>query len=786
MAAQDQLVAEGTTQVPTIGTRIAAIKDKIKAKASLPHIFTPEPVTKVLDKAFDYSVPGAAYNLAKRSMPKPNTEGLKQQAAIPKYAAEESYKSLADLQAHGYGKDKKVQEANIARQLTDPFSAPTPGLKLNALAGKLQRVYDDPQYLSLRPENRVRIKGLLYDKYVAPIMKINGVEPPSKEEWLAEQGSEIKDHQEKEGLTGAFLSGGEEGSASAIRLFGNLLHGTASYITSDKGKATQTYKDYQSQIDKVFAYSDMFRSTSDDYHSTFATKDGIAAWTANFGGKMIGEVPAYLAAGYVLGPVVGGATGLVEGAIPSLAEKGAISSGWKLAKVALSGAGDVFAVDKGEGKSTHESSMDAAGAAILGPALHASFSGLGKVFGSAARLSAVDGMRWAASKLAVGGEPMAAKIAEMADHSDGLGEHSTPGQTLALVNENDPAIKQAVKDEQNYREHIARQFHPEKADAAGDKSVWRNLSKEQRTKIRDHIAAETKVTSQNMALAAPVIQTQANGLELTNEAKANPQFAARLKAVEQLTGMQVAAVITRAQATEQASKLGLSDKTRQLMEAVSGAGEAETFDIMHEQAKSLPEDYRVQYDPAYALPSVSGGSTALPLDKFLTGTIKYLEKSPATPSGHVYYESPKMHLLALLDTKAPVNIKAQARGRLMREFSGMTSEKIKTQRAILANHVGELRDTGLLQSEGNVYRSTKLVQGRYRTAWQKELSLDDIPASDMALIKNLTKKNPELKRTLGPVIKELANFKQRAQTPAVEAMRRGLTKQLLQTLSEYQ
>lgn len=96
-----------------------------------------------------------------------------------------SYQSYADLQVKSIRRDNSLAEFAAARQLKDPLLARTPELQIQAVAGKLQRLHDDPKFQTLPEYWKERVTGHYYDTFVAPALKANGIEPPNRASWLA-------------------------------------------------------------------------------------------------------------------------------------------------------------------------------------------------------------------------------------------------------------------------------------------------------------------------------------------------------------------------------------------------------------------------------------------------------------------------------------------------------------------------------------------------------------------------------------------------------------------------
>lgn len=715
------------------------------------------------------------------------------------------HKTLADYASAGYDGDKKFQAYMEARNLKDPNKAPTPQLKMTAVAGKLSRIITSPAYSSLRVENKIRVLGSYYDRYVAPAMKVNGIEPPSKEEWLAgytNQARKEKDSEWKPRPTNTeeVLYGISMGTAETSKLVSNIIRYTIGDQTHlgdfIRSKSPGSAKNIDAAVAKIKDFATNVDHVSQDFNSSFATRHDPAAWLSNMAGHMVGEAPAYLTAGKLLGPVFG-ILDSAGGVVPSLAEKGALSTGMKVATTALKNAGEVFSVDKVEGKSTGAAAKDAAFAAAFSPVIHGAFAALGKIVGADARLSISNQLRYAASKLGVGGEPFANKVAQVTDKSEAelhpeyamTDSDRNPHKPVALVNEADPDFKLAVKHEAALREALAKEFHPEKAEASGGRSVWRNLSTTQRAKIKTHIASLSKSAAEVMPIVAPEIQTTANAQELSSFAAMNPSFAARMQRIEKATGLKVAEVLTNSQAGEAASKNGINTPAQKLETSFKSEPNEVAFEPREGASASLSPGYQVSY--LRNNPRLTNAQLINPklstLD-FIDGTLKYLEDSPNTKSGKIYFEHPAHHLLQVAEnSKAPAPIKARAFRLLGKEFD-INKADAQKYAGWLDYHVNKLKDSGRFDvgREGNVFRSTKLSPARYGTKWQKQLVPEIIANEAQATDKLLKKLDPKVAASTRALSKQLTNLAERSQTSARALDRRQVRKNIHTDLSELQ
>ncbi len=716
--------------------------------------------------------------------------------------AQNRVKMLSPANPESFANTKRQAEVHDAQQLIDPFKAPTPNLKLIALGAKLTRGYNSPEYKALTPEQQIEVRGKLYDSLVRPILLQNGVNPPDKEQWLARQANPDEttklNQKAPSSMLGNFYAGAMDAEGFTLNVLGGAMQKVGSYATTDEGKATAGYKKWEEAAQRVRDFGNNIAHVSTDYSSVFDTS-GIIDQGMNAAGEMLGSAPAFLAADAFVGPAVETGAEVAKGIVPSLAERAALSTGFKVGVNFLKGAGSIYSIEKMADVPSAE--HDAVKYGLIG-------AGIGMLVDHALYLKARRAARFKAAQEAVGGKPLRNKIetlADEADDDDDKGDpvakaanadvisvektrkasktsiaaqedrpdpdHSTQAHPMSSVSRNDPILKEAVKNEQAMRETIARQFHPEKAEAAGDKSIWRNLSKGQRKAITEYISKLGDVAKENMPIVAPEIQVQANAKILQDAVKDDPQFGARLAAMEKLTGRKGEQTLTEMEARQKAAKMGLTDPTRIIKEAqeeVSDEDEAK----FEGRSASLKPDYSVPMRaPTSLINPVKAGITP---QQFIENTIKYLPEDSHTPSGHLWYENPEHHLLAIAyGEDVPSVIKGKARSILREDFH--QSNAVNARRAAwLKNHVTQLKytwDHKVGQDHGLIYRTTKNTQRRYATPTQRKLIEEDVPETAMKVVANLTRHNPALRASLKASAVELSKNAAKGANPKTESLR---------------
>lgn len=679
--------------------------------------------------------------------------------AAPLTVAPPQKTMLSQTQATGFAKDQKQAAYMAARDLKDPEKAPTPMLRVVSAGAKVQRIKDSEEFKSLRPENQLKVLGHYYDKYTAPALKNAGVEPPTREDWIkghVRQPENAPKPTEDRLYTG--MSEMARGYADTVRVAGNLVKysiGDGVLPGEKLGTRNSALSKFIDRNDKkIFDYADSVSKVADDYDSTFERRHDPLTWLSNFTGRAVGEAPAWLAAGEV-----GKGIKIAE-AIPALTERAALSKGMAVAVQSLKLSGETIGVMKAQGKSDVDT--------VKGVATGLAFLGFGRLLGAA--------LKFGSAKLAVGGEAMANKVAEAAtaaDHAEGIDTPIQDFKVKALIGSGDETFKSTIQAERQLREQFAREFHPEKAETAGDKSVWRNLSKVQRGKILDHIEVTNKQAAELMPLINPEVQTIANTKTILDAVKDNPQQAARLTAIQKLTGLDPGEVLTKMQAKEIGQQTGLMSPARELEQSF-GEG-------------SMYGESRVK--GAKTVSNASLLNPKLPTEDFINGTRKYLEPNSGSKSvkGREHFENPEHHLLWVANySDAPAPIKNRAFTILRQEFNLSREQAGDTAKGgWLANFRADLARTGHLDTEGNIFRSTKNTQRRYATPYQKQVLEEESILTDRKAVAGILRKHPEMRASFDAMNETLTDLKNKSATPITEKLRRTTQDRMIDLLQRY-
>jgi hypothetical protein len=330
------------------------------------------------------------------------------------------------------------------------------------------------------------------------------------------------------------------------------------------------------------------------------------------------------------------------------------------------------------------------------------------------------------------------------------------------------------------RRQLAEKYYPEKAEDG--KSVWRNLSKEQRAKIRTHISAMTQASTEVMPLAAPKLQTLANENSLDKWALESPDHKAISSAVAKLTGLNPAEVLTEVQAAQAAGTLNLNSPTQHLVEGLKPDVERE-YEPGEGASATLRPNYTVSFKNAKEI-STEDLSNKSGAEDFINGTIKYLPKSVHTKSGRLYFEHPEHHLLYISRlSDAPAPVKAKATVLLKNEFN-RDIDQINTRAGWLREHVKDVqKNVKQIPQKGNIFRSTNLSQrSRYGTRAQNLLYNRDSLKTQITDLRELLKIKPKLKRTIAPMLKQLYLLKNAGAKPNTVAAREAAIQEVVKGL----
>lgn len=700
-----------------------------------------------------------------------------------------SFGSLKEATIYGYQHDKKMAQIMEARQLGrdgDPLAAKTPQLKLHAVNAKIDSLLNNPELKTLTPAHQDYVLRKYYEGLVAPTLLENGIKPPPFEEWANHEDSElVKENGKKPALstTGSFLEGTAQGFSQAAKIYANAAKvGSylrsfednflpASYAKGDRERAAKA-------VQQIQDYAEGVKGISTGFADSFQHTGSATEWATNFSGNVFGSLPVFIPGEKLVGAAGSTLTAGVKGAVPSIAERMVMSPGFKVAGAALSNASLMGGLALAEGKDRKAAAYEALGGAILGASLHGISATLGKAFsaiGEENRFKAAQWLRFNAAKSAIGGEAFHNSVAEAADKAEGITIEGDPSTLRSSVHPEDPMFKQAVAAEVKMRDQIAEEFfgknkiskpeiNPERqslqdqaeyrrAQMQGfqansritpDSTRYRELSKERQQKVRDFIKQTTAIANDNMALVEPQVQAAATHEELLKSRKADPGLNAALKFAEQQAGESAAFIMTRAAAKEQAERLGLTTPTATLQSAV------EDYEPEDGAFASLGAEYKVSLrNSTPALSSAQLTKPSTPVELFINGTIKYLEDSPNTKSGKIYFEHPEHHLLDIAEnSSAPSSIKTKARKLLKAELPDLYPDNnaIKARASRLEYHKQLLRDTGHLENEGNIFRSTRLSQSPANngTKWQKKLIPEKTTIDNVSTDSLLKRMSPDI------------------------------------------
>jgi hypothetical protein len=708
------------------------------------------------------------------------------------------YKSIADTQPTGFQKDQKRAQAIAASNLKHPDQAPTPALQLIAVSGKMGRIINSPTWATLPTQYRIQVLSEMYDTHVIDAFKANGIEPPEKGDWILkfaknilspkdwerynktygegvtrlltpeqdkEYGATYKDDKEKDHNQNTddrsrLSGGGVFTSAIADEL--DILKLTANLIRYPFNTASQAYQSPRDPIKKIAdtfdRISDWASKTNTDALSAFAPQQGFNDWMNNAAGHIVGSAPAFIGIGKIGEAFKLGA--LTKAIVPSLAERAAMSGGFKVAVASLKNSGEVFALERGEGSNWTDSFKSAAYALAFSGALHGAI------------------LRFQGAKLGVGGRPFINDVETRADREDGAKVISRPDRLISLISDKDPDSIEALVAERNMRHQVAAQFFPDKAEkftkVRGEQGLWNNLSKNQRLKIQAHINALTEQAGELNPITNPELTQAANQNTLEQWYKENSGEKAIDEQIEKLTGQKIAKTVTDAQAAEVGQKTGLTGKTAQLNAIYRRAQD-------YKERSGSNDLFGENLSRTSGLKTTSKATLLnprLPVEDFINGTREYLEPSSGSKAvkGKEFFENPEHHLLWVANfSDAPAAIKNRSFAILRNEFNLNRDEADITKggkaAGWLANFRNNLALTGHLDAEGNIFRSTKTKAPRFGTQWQKEVTESERPDVILKDLAKIRKSHPELRGITDDLFHKLNDVVNKSNTPLTERQR---------------
>jgi hypothetical protein len=693
------------------------------------------------------------------------------------------YKTLADYQATGYQKDETTAKFMDARNLKHPDQAPTPQLQMVAVSGKMQRVLDAPEWKTLPKQYKIQVLGEIYDTHVISAFRANGIEPPEKGEWISRYAKNILSPEEFQNYNEAYKKNAIDHPAQAVDDRPRLgrtniaISGIADEVANTATLVANTLrfpfntssKLYQSPSNPIKrlagafdAYASYAHRVNTDALSAFQPQQGFMDWTANTAGHLVGATPAFLGIGKLGEALKIGA--VTEAVVPKLAERAALSRGFKTAVAALDNAGQVFVLDRGEGASWEDSFKNAAYTLAFAGAIHGAV------------------LRFNGAKLAVGGEPFVNDLETRADMPNGEKVVSRPGKLISLISEDDPDSIKALIHEREMRHQVAVTFFPKKAKkfpaSSGRGALYNNLSKNQRVKVQTFISSLSKENAAKfMPITNPEVVEAANQNTLDKFYKENPGEQDIDKEIEKLTGIPMAKAVTEAQAELVGKESGLTGATAKLKDTyrvgnriINEEGEYEPSEGSY---TTLAPNYRVDY--RNATPDTPFNQLVAPrtsAEDFINGTQKYPPDSQYRSSGKFEFEGPEHHLLWIAtqaDLKGlSASQKALVRNRafkLLKSEMGTTIPEAKVRGGWLREHYENIKtNEPRLNQQGVLFASTKLGPRRYATVHAKTLYNEDTEASAKAWLMANFKKNPKLRAEFQPFLDGLNKLKNKQQS----------------------
>ena len=305
------------------------------------------------------------------------------------------------------------------------------------------------------------------------------------------------------------------------------------------------------------------------------------------------------------------------------------------------------------------------------------------------------------------------------------------------------------------------------------RKVWDRIGSTKRAKVMAFMEQTQKAGAHAEALSNPKVAAAKINKDVEGMKETNPKLYQEMRQKEQEHGVSPEVAGVRAQASVEAAGLGISEIQHSLEEVF---GE-EDYEPLEGASATLGSRYKVSYKRNYG-PSVAtlADKKETSAEDFISGTIKYLEDSDYTESGHLYFESPKMHLLHLAynTDKVPDDIVDRAKEILKKDFDVRTIKQQEYEAGWLNYHVEAMREGGHIHggdNPGQIFQSTKLKMLRYGTTTQGKLT----PELTAQFIKSIDVKikrlDPKLATALKGFYKAMARYIERSSKPGQASAR---------------
>lgn len=305
------------------------------------------------------------------------------------------------------------------------------------------------------------------------------------------------------------------------------------------------------------------------------------------------------------------------------------------------------------------------------------------------------------------------------------------------------------------------------------RKVWDRIGSTKRAKVMAFMEQTQKAGVHAEALTNPKVAAAKINKDVEAMKETNPKLYQEMRAKEQEHGVSPEVAGVRAQASVEAAGLGISEIQHSLEEVF---GEEE-YEPMEGASATLGSTYNVSYKRNYSpSPATLADKRKTSAEDFISGTIKYLEDSDHTQSGHLYFESPKMHLLHLAynSENVPKSVVARAQDILKKDFDVKTIKQQEYEAGWLNYHVEAMREAGHIhggENPGQIFQSTKLKMLRYGTNTQGKLT----PELTAQFIKSIDVKikrlDPKLATALKGFYKAMSRYIERSSKPGQASAR---------------
>lgn len=689
----------------------------------------------------------------------------------------------------GSGYKTKLQRALDTK---DPLTLPTFEEQGASVEGKLKRLSANPAYQKMTPEQRIRTRAAIYEKYVVPSYKAAGQKVPDIKTWLkgTKDTSTIDPSQQfrstAEDVVGSSVVSAIH-AAEGLTLFGAKIsqaafaaeYGLTSYFKDKDNPSISEAWSRGQKASNADITGKAVRASADAYHQSefwlqthprHSMLASASSWTA----EQVVQLPLYEALG-----ATAGATKLAGALTPKLLTSSA-------GKFVVNRLNDAFAgfasemVTTGNESTTGQNLGAAAGFAAFG----AIGEGVGKWFKRLTQkplegeylepiTTASDSTikKLTANSVAVGGDPFARSVINDSFHElTAVETKELAASTHPLeVHKLDPALGQLKAGEQMVLQSLALRHYGQPLHELPADLQHKVL--ERRVELLEEAKAELPVHTPDLARAETIAS-------LKSQMEANPELAQSIDQMKKLFGVDTAEVVTKNMIEDVKTQTGIKNSESTVQKINKATSKARKPAV----AESIsPRDFaQHKLDTAAYFKNTPGPRTAA--DGTLIGgrdkrtwnerlkaenTKEFIQTLKEADKNRIKFENPYHRMLFHWANRE--KLPEVVANKLFYELKKTQPELKKTdfnhEADRLLVHMQLLAQSGRLTKEKNIFNSTK-VNSQAFTDWQAELNTE-VDKQELAFLAKTIKQHPNgLKAMKGMIQIFQANRRMALGSPA--------------------